>query len=116
MADVLRVIEGPQINVVELPVIGPQGPPGLNPWVVVTSARTAAHGDRLQCNTSGGAFTVTLPPTPAEGAEVWIYKAGAADLTLGRNGATFNGAAEDLVVDVDDVTLILNFRNGSWRY
>lgn len=115
MTEVQVIVDGVAIDV-NIPAMGAQGPPGLNPWVVVASARTAAHGDRLQCDTSGGAFTVTLPVTPAEGAEVWIYKAGGADLTLGRNGATFNGAAEDLVVDVDDVTLILNFRNGSWRY
>lgn len=101
------VVEGPQ---------GPQGDPGINPWEVVTTTRTAADGDRLQCSTAGGAFTVTLPLDPAEGAEVWIYKSGSADLTLARNGETIGGAAENLTVDVDDVTLILNFRNGTWRF
>lgn len=95
---------------------GPPGRPGIKPWVVVTSSRTATSGDRLQCDTSGGAFTVTMPADPAEGTEIAIYKSGAADLTLARNGETFNGAAEDLIVDVDDVSLILNFRNSTWRY
>lgn len=115
----VRVIVDGAVLPVRVPSMGPQGipgVPGINPWVAVTATRTAADGDRLQCSTAGGAFTVTLPADPAEGAEVWIYKSGAADLTLARNGETFNGASEDLIVDVVDVTLVLTFRTGTWRY
>lgn len=99
-------------------IVATQGVPGrgVKPWEVVTAARQAFAGDRLQCDTSGGAFTVTLPANPAEGAEVFIYKSGAADLTLARNGETIGGLAEDLVVDLDGVELDLIFRNDTWRY
>ena len=39
-------------------------------WRAITAAETVQAGAQLLCNTSGGAFTVTLPASPALGDEV----------------------------------------------
>lgn len=49
---------------------GPAGPPGASGesftfTAVKTSAYTAQNGEIVRCNTSGGAFTVTVPTSPS---------------------------------------------------
>ncbi len=85
-------------------------------WRTVTAALTAAKGDRLVADVSGGVFAVTLPLNPADGDDVWIkgnFKA--SNLTVARNGQTINDGASDLVLDRDNITAILVFGGGSWR-
>src|SRR6056297_1179465 len=56
---------------------------GLPAWSVQTANVTVSAGDRVLANTSGGAFTATLPSSPTTGDEVWF-----AD--IGSNWATNN--------------------------
>ena len=72
-------------------------------WRAITAAETVQAGAQLLCNTSGGAFTVTLPASPALGDEVSFmdqgYDFNSNALTIGRNGSNIVNAAADLVVN-----------------
>lgn len=91
----------------------------MSAWVVRTANTNAVAGGRYLCDTSGGSFTVTLPLTPSEGAEIWIYDRANTfaghNLTVGRNGQTIEGAADNMTVDVNRAKLQLVFSGGSWR-
>tara|TARA_R110000765_G_scaffold195825_8_gene301310 strand:+ start:2358 stop:3401 length:1044 start_codon:yes stop_codon:yes gene_type:complete len=66
-------------------------------WGTKTTTYTAVAGDRLLADTSAGAFTITLPATPASGDEVWFADSGANwatnNLTVSGNGKNVDGAA-----------------------
>jgi hypothetical protein len=70
-------------------------------------------------DTSGGAFTVTLPATPTVGDTVVVADAGAAfgtnNLTIGRNGSTINGTAENLICDITGVSVTLVYDGTTWE-
>jgi hypothetical protein len=82
---------------------GPAGSGSAN-WSTKTSAYTAVTGDRLLGDTSGGAFTITLPATPAAGnyiefndpKKTWPTN----NLTIARNGSNIDSLAEDLVCNI----------------
>ena len=87
---------------------------GVISWQPVkTSAYTAVAGQGVFANTSGGAFTVTLPSSPTLGDFVsFIDYAGTFDtnnLTIARNGKNIQGVAEDLTVSVERAGLTLVF-------
>lgn len=78
-------------------------------YAIKTEAYTAVHRDRIACDTSGGAFTVTLPASPTAGNFV-IIKVGDVstyNLTIARNGSNINSTADDLVVDMPYAELIM---------
>lgn len=85
-------------------------------WTTKTTTYTAINGDQLLADTSGGAFTITLPATPAKDDQVVIARIGASNLTIGRNGSTISGAAENLTLDSNYalVTLVCTGAN-AWR-
>lgn len=90
----------------------------VSPWAVITANTVATPGARLICNTSGGAFTVTLPASPAAGTEVTLMDALSTwdtnALTVGRAGQTIAGLAEDLVIDVPATRVSLVFTGATW--
>ena len=73
-------------------------------WTAKTTTYTAVTGDHLLADTSGGAFTITLPATPTAGdyiefndaKETWATN----NLTIARNGSNIDSLAEDLVCNV----------------
>ena len=66
-----------------------------NVWLVKTANYTAVAGDQLVCNHASTAFTITLPAGSA-GNTVIISNAGAALITIGRNGSQkINSVAAD---------------------
>ena len=73
------------------------GATGSASWVttVKTTGFTAVAGEGYFCNTSGGAFTVTLPASPSAGDVVAIKDYAntfdTENLTLGRNGSAIGG-------------------------
>jgi len=83
-----------------------------------TSAYTASAGDGIIADSSGGAFTITLPASPATGDIVSIAD-GAAwatnNVTVARNGSTIEGASEDLVLDVSGLALDLVHDGSTWQ-
>jgi hypothetical protein len=81
---------------------------GLVRQVEETSGFTAVAGNWYPVDTSGGAFTMTFPATPAVGAVVGVIDANGTfatnNLTLDRNGSNVMRAAEDGVIDTDNWT------------
>ena len=73
---------------------------------VRTSTFTAVAGSIYKIDTTGGAFSMTLPATPTEGDEVGFMFVNGSDpqqeaLTCGRNGSEIEDASEDLVWNVN---------------
>jgi hypothetical protein len=101
---------------------GPTGPTGATgaaaPWTRVTSNYTATSNQQIIADTSTGAFTITLPGTPATGNVVRItdgYDWSANNLTLDRNGSTIETASENLVLNLKGVTVELIYDGGTWQ-
>jgi hypothetical protein len=94
-------------------------PAGGLTYVVVTSSHTTQDKQGVLANTSGGAFTVTLPATPATGAQVVVADVAnnweSNNLTIGRNGSTIDGLAENLVCDLNGVSLQLVYTGSTWK-
>ena len=91
---------------------------GGTDWQAIkTSNYTAVAGQGVFANTSGGAFTVTLPSSPSLGDEVSIIDyAGTFDtnnLTVGRNSQPIMGTAADLTVSIERAGLTLAYVDGS---
>lgn len=76
----------------------------LAAWQVLTTAHNAVNNERLMCNTTAGAFTVTLPATPTAGDRVvfgdYANTFATNNLTVARNGVPIENVAEDLILDV----------------
>ena len=96
-------------------------PLGAYANVDATGAVTAANRQQIWCNTSGGAFTVTLPASPVKGDSIRIFDSHNAfnsnNLTIGRNGNPIMGDAADLVVSTQGAAFELVFYDGTqgWR-
>jgi hypothetical protein len=84
----------------------------------ITANYTAGVSEGVFANTSGGAFTVTLPASPIAGDQVVISDAaatfGSNNLTVGRNGSTINGTAADWVIDISGVSVQFIYSGTTW--
>jgi len=81
----------------------------------LTSNTTVAAGAVVLADSNGGAFTVTLPATPASGNQVVVTRRGGNDVTIGRNGSTIEGAASDWVLAEDRLSVSFIFDGTTWR-
>jgi hypothetical protein len=92
---------------------------GITYTTVKTSSYTAADSEGVQTDTAGGAFTVTLPATPAVGDQVFVIDTASSwatnNLTVGRNGSTIEGSASDLVCDISNVSVQLVYSGTTWN-
>jgi hypothetical protein len=90
---------------------------GTDWQAVKTTGFTAVAGEGYFINTTGGAFTMTLPATPTIGDEVsFIDYAGTFDtnnLTIGRNSENIQGSAADLTVSVERAANTLVYTDGT---
>ena len=88
-------------------------------YVTKTANYTTANLEGVLADTSGGAFTVTLPASPNEGDQVVVADAGASfgtnNCTVGRNGSTINGVAQDLVLDITGVSVQFVYDGSTWE-
>ena len=84
---------------------------------VKTTAFTATAGEGYFCNTTSGAFTLTLPASPTIGDEVsFVDYAGTFDtnnLTIGRNSEKIQGSAADLTVSTERAANTLVYTDGT---
>lgn len=92
---------------------------GNGKWSIKRSAYVAVAGDKLAIDTSNGAFTVTLPANPNVADFVEFIDIGLAlsqrNLTVGRNGSTIEGLAEDMIVDTNRSSFGLIYTGNTWR-
>ena len=99
---------------------------GYNPWSVVTASKLLVNRDRVFVNTPAngggvGGLTLTLPAGPGIGAVVEIVDiSGTAStnfFTIARNGELIQGAAEDLIFNVNNKAMKLIYSNTAkgWR-
>jgi hypothetical protein len=82
---------------------------GITYTTTKTANYTAVANDGVLTNTTAGAFTVTLPASPANGAQVIVADAagtwGTNNLTVGRNGNNIADLAQDLVCDISGTSV-----------
>ena len=80
---------------------------------VKTTTYTAVANDLIPIDTSGGAWTLTLPASPSVDDRVYFFDYGQTfntnNLTIARNGEEIMNLAEDLTADVQ-------FYSGSLLY
>ena len=87
-------------------------------YVVKSANYTTQNNEGVLANTATGAFTVTLPAGPAAGNQVVVADAfgdfGANALTIARNGSTIANLAENLVCDINGVSVQLVYTGSTW--
>jgi uncharacterized protein (AIM24 family) len=84
----------------------------------ITATTTLSNNQGVITDTTGGAFTVNLPASPSTGAQVWLADGGAwgtNNLTVGRNGSTIEGVAQDLVCDITGVGVQMLYDGTTWQ-
>lgn len=98
------------------------GYPGVITWSAITAdPGPAVSNTGYLCDTSGAAFTVTLPAAPAVGAViVLVDSAGTFDtnnLTVGRNALNIMGLGENMTVALEGawVSLVYQGATNGWR-
>lgn len=88
-------------------------------WLIKAAAYTASAGEKIAANTATVSWVLKLPAAPGDGTTVDIMDAGGAfatnNLTVDRNGQTIMGLAENMMIDVNNVTLALVFTGATWR-
>ena len=93
----------------------------LSNYSVVTSAQTLSAGAVVAADTTGGAFTLTLPASPANGDTVSILDyASTFDtnaLTIARNGSNIESLAENMDCNLEDAAFSLVYVGSTvgWR-
>ena len=85
-----------------------------------TSGFTAVSGNGYFCNTTGGAFTVTLPASPSFGDIVAIKDSGSYaatnNITIARNGSNIENNASNAVINIHgaSTTLVYTSVSNGW--
>ena len=78
---------------------------------IKTSNFTAVSGEAYFCNTSGGAFTATLPASPSAGAIVafkdYAPSFATHNLTIGRNSSNIQGNANNSLLSTNRASVVM---------
>jgi hypothetical protein len=84
---------------------------------VITAAQALAAGVTYECNTTASAFTVTLPANPNVGDWIMLTDhagtCAANNLTVARNGKNIQALAEDLIIDINNISVMLVYINSA---
>ncbi len=90
--------------------------------VEATSNYSAFVNDRVLCDSTSAAFTVTLPANAnlLDGDLVQIIDVGGAfntnNVTVGRNGSLIQGAGNDLILDINGAIVTLLFTGNTYGW
>ena len=93
----------------------------LKRWTAKTANYTAVAGDRILADTSGGAWTLTLPASPAVGDEIHILDSTASfdsnNLTVARNSLKIQALTADLTLTTESTGIGLVYMSSTygWR-
>jgi hypothetical protein len=95
---------------------------GLAPTAIKTDdGYVAVANDLVRCNTAAGAFSVSFSATPSDGDVIGIVDVAGTfnthNLTLLPNGATIEGDATSILLDMDGtyVSFIYNSSTSNWK-
>ena len=108
----------------DLRIIASVGVPAIGVAKVdktVTTTYTATVGEKIMTDSSGAAFTITLPASPSFGDEIEFFDATDSwvpnNVTLNRNGLNINGSAANFLLNVDGGKARLKYFNAAqgWR-
>jgi hypothetical protein len=99
----------------------PGGISQLKPiWSVITTTITLAVNTNYFANTSASPFTVTLPASAVLGDQIKVCDVAGSfntnNLTIARNGHEINNLAEDLVVDIKNITITLVYSGSTYGW
>jgi hypothetical protein len=109
------------IEVVERGPAGPSGPQANINYTVVSSPQTLSNSQNIAADTSGGAFTLTLPASPNAGDSIDIFDYSETfdtnPLTIARNGQRIESLEENLVCNVEGAyfTMIYTGSTRGWQ-
>lgn len=90
-------------------------------WLRKTTTYTAASGDHIKASTAGGAWSLTFPPSPADGDQIEVQDVDGTfqtnNLTLLVNGNKIMGFTTSWVLDTQYEHLIFVYDStlGDWR-
>ena len=87
-------------------------------YVAKATTYTASANEGIIANTSGGAWTLTLPASPSTGDKVFVADGGnwaTNNLTVARNGSTIEGSAADFVMDYGGVNVGFIYDGSTWQ-
>lgn len=88
------------------------------PYISKTADYTAFNYDAILADTTAGAFTITLPPSPGIGFQVIVADSadnfGTNNVTVARNGSTINGSATDLNLNISGVSVQFLYDGSTW--
>ena len=96
-------------------------PVGVLNAKTVTTTYSAHSGEQLFVDTNGGAYTITLPGSPATGDVIRFFDVrktfDSNALTIGRNGKLIQGDASDMTVNSEGAAFDLVYSGDSygWR-
>jgi len=83
-----------------------------------TANYTASAGEGVLANTTSGSFTITLPASPSSGDQVIIADSNdfsINNLTVARNGSTIEGLSEDLILDIQGISVQFIYNGSTWQ-
>jgi hypothetical protein len=90
----------------------------VNSYTEKTANYTAKSGEKILANTSGGAWTLTLPPNPWGGDRIVVADHddwSTNNLTVARNGKNIEGDAEDMTLDIGGALVEFVYDNAQWQ-
>ena len=91
-------------------------------WKKITATYASRAGDKLFVDTTGGAFSIDMPASPASGDVLQIADCAGTFATnspvMKRNGSNMRSVATDLTVDINWVKIQFEFVDATrgWRY
>jgi len=83
-------------------------------WIEMTGAGNVYPGDKIFLNSTGGAFTATLPASPSA-SDMISFIDGAGDcethnVTIDRNGKKIAGLEENFIINADNASFDLIYQ------
>jgi hypothetical protein len=90
---------------------------GAGGWLNKSANWSANVGESIIANTSGGSWTLTLPPSPSIGAQITVVDGAdfqSNPLILGRNGNLINNAASNVALNYTGIKVDIIYNGTSW--